>query len=344
MGRREAPSPALTRIPLRAIAAGSTPLRSRASQDLVARRLQRVDAQVERRTSSQGLGFFKPVFVEIFFKGRLHPFRDIALHMQRRVVERAASKGGHHVGSQRLRRELVAFQLCCQLLWRNAPLTEHDGMAERRGAVAVHQIGMREFHPQRVIDDIADRGTIAGSGKPMGQPPILEGIGHGTLARFDIGENLNSSGEPATQSHLQTPFSAVVAVMAVKSKPGGAKRVTNADQMGGCFHTGGRALPLERYQIHPEQIPDGRVVVPSADDAITDAGGAGADHADMGSGGLGRRSRTRPRMNGPRSLMRTTTVLPLRLLVTATLVPNLRLRCAAVRWLAFIRSPDAVPR
>lgn len=44
---------------------------------------------------------------------------------------------------------------------------------------------------------------------------------------------------------------------------------------------------MDRYQIHPEQIPDGRVVLPSADDAITDAGSAGADHADVGSGGLG---------------------------------------------------------
>ena len=43
---------------------------------------------------------------------------------------------------------------------------------------------------------------------------------------------------------------------------------------------------MEPYQIHPEQIPD-RGVSSSADDAITDAGSAGADHADMGSGSLG---------------------------------------------------------
>jgi len=43
---------------------------------------------------------------------------------------------------------------------------------------------------------------------------------------------------------------------------------------------------LKPYQVHPEQIPD-RGVLPSADDAITDAGSTGADHADMGRGGLG---------------------------------------------------------
>src|SRR6218665_1685197 len=54
------------------------------------------------------------------------------------------------------------------------------------------------------------------------------------------------------------------------------------------------------------------------------------------------RSRTRPRMNGPRSLMRTTTLRPLLRLVTFTLVPNRSERWAAVRSLAFMRSPEAV--
>src|SRR5262249_19865887 len=41
-------------------------------------------------------------------------------------------------------------------------------------------------------------------------------------------------------------------------------------------------------------------------------------------------SMVRPRMNGPRSLMRTTTELPFDRLVTRTRVPNGRVRCAAV--------------
>ena len=41
-------------------------------------------------------------------------------------------------------------------------------------------------------------------------------------------------------------------------------------------------------------------------------------------------------------MMRTTTLFPLRLLVTFTFVPNGRLRCAAVMADGFIRSPDAV--
>lgn len=54
------------------------------------------------------------------------------------------------------------------------------------------------------------------------------------------------------------------------------------------------------------------------------------------------RSMIRPLTNGPRSLIRTTTDLPVRELVTFTLVPKGRLRCAAVIFAGFIISPDAV--
>jgi hypothetical protein len=54
------------------------------------------------------------------------------------------------------------------------------------------------------------------------------------------------------------------------------------------------------------------------------------------------KSNTRPLMNGPRSLMRTTTDLPLFGLVTFSLVPNGKVLCAAVSLAGFMRSPDAV--
>src|SRR5690606_4197712 len=54
------------------------------------------------------------------------------------------------------------------------------------------------------------------------------------------------------------------------------------------------------------------------------------------------RSITLPLMNGPRSLIRTVTDLPLRWLVTTTLVPKGRVRWAAVIAAGFIRSPEAV--
>src|SRR3954465_12452994 len=53
------------------------------------------------------------------------------------------------------------------------------------------------------------------------------------------------------------------------------------------------------------------------------------------------RSITRPWAYGPRSLMRTTTDLPVRSLVTRTLVPNGRVLWAAVRSLGLNVSPLA---
>ena len=50
----------------------------------------------------------------------------------------------------------------------------------------------------------------------------------------------------------------------------------------------------------------------------------------------------RPRINGPRSLIRTTTLLPFLLLITLILLPNGKLRCAAVIAEGFMRSPFAV--
>jgi len=55
-------------------------------------------------------------------------------------------------------------------------------------------------------------------------------------------------------------------------------------------------------------------------------------------------SMMRPLLNGPRSLMRTTTVRPLRRLVTRTIVPNGKVRCAAVSFSDTKRSPlEVVP-
>src|SRR4029079_4552079 len=53
-------------------------------------------------------------------------------------------------------------------------------------------------------------------------------------------------------------------------------------------------------------------------------------------------SSMRPLMNGPRSLMRTTTLRPLFLLVTLSFVPKGNVRCAAVIADGFMRSPEAV--
>lgn len=56
----------------------------------------------------------------------------------------------------------------------------------------------------------------------------------------------------------------------------------------------------------------------------------------------GVRSMIRPRMNGPRSLIVTTTVFPLLRFVTFTLLPKGKKRCAAVKVWLLMRAPLAV--
>jgi hypothetical protein len=51
---------------------------------------------------------------------------------------------------------------------------------------------------------------------------------------------------------------------------------------------------------------------------------------------------TRPRTKGPRSVIVTTTDFPLLLCVTCTLVPNGKVRCAAVKAWSIILAPLAV--
>jgi len=65
-----------------------------------------------------------------------------------------------------------------------------------------------ELHAKGVVDDVADRRAIAGSGETVAKAPILERVGDRALPLFDILKNLNGSSEPAAQTHLRsTPFS-----------------------------------------------------------------------------------------------------------------------------------------
>jgi peptidoglycan hydrolase-like protein with peptidoglycan-binding domain len=66
-----------------------------------------------------------------------------------------------------------------------------------------------------------------------------------------------------------------------------------------------------------------------ADSFVTSTGARPLKPSARAAAGV--RSMMRPRTNGPRSLIRTVTLRPLRLLVTFTFVPNGSVRCAAVR-------------
>src|SRR5215467_11952972 len=74
-------------------------------------------------------------------------------------------------------------------------------MGERRRTVVVHQPGMGQPHAQGVVDDIADGGAVTRPCEAMGQSPVLKGVGHRSLARFDIGKYFDGPLKPAAQTH-----------------------------------------------------------------------------------------------------------------------------------------------
>jgi hypothetical protein len=197
-------------------------------EHLVAARLQRIGAQVERRPPGERLGFGKPRISKIRLEGRLDPFRNVALHMRGGIIEIAGMEGGEFFLGQGFRSKPVAVEFRGQRLGGEAPLAQEHRIAEGRRTFIIHQEGVRQFHAQRVIDDIADRGAVAGAGEPMGQAPVLERIGDGAPPRLDIRQNLDGSREPPTQSHPFTPFCVVVAAERAESKP--ARTDSGGDQ------------------------------------------------------------------------------------------------------------------
>src|SRR5262249_48615878 len=64
-----------------------------------------------------------------------------------------------------------------------------------------HDMGARCAPAQRVKDKTSDRRTVTRPCKPMGEPPILERVSHGTAPRFDIGHDLDGGGETGGRRH-----------------------------------------------------------------------------------------------------------------------------------------------
>ena len=83
-------------------------------------------------------------------------------------------------------------------------------MAKCDRAVVIHHEAVGQAHPQRIIDNIADGGAVARSGKAVAETPILQRIGNRPLACFDIGQNLDGSCEPSTQTHAVLSMSGLV--------------------------------------------------------------------------------------------------------------------------------------
>ena len=108
--------------------------------------------------------------------------------------EIAGGKGGEICFGREGRRETVVGEFCGQGLGGETPLPDENRICERRRRVVVHEEGMGEAHAQRVVDDVADCGTVARTREAVGQPPVLQRFGNGAPPVFDVLEDrLNPS-------------------------------------------------------------------------------------------------------------------------------------------------------
>ncbi|ENN89431.1 hypothetical protein RHSP_66447 [Rhizobium freirei PRF 81] len=265
--------------------------------DLGAVGLQRVCAKVERRTFGKSLRFGKPAVTECALEGGFDPFRDVALDMKGRVFELAGRKGSQRLGARCLGREFVAVEFCGESLGRKAPLAKEYGMGQCRGAVVFHQPGMGKSHAQCVVDDIADRGPVAGTGEAMGKAPILQGVSHRSLARFYIGKNFDGPLQSAAQTH--SLLSCLRMARSLVGSSGDLRPVKTADTspIRSNIAHGGRLLrclnrvvaAIDRESKRHADLPglcgDRRLL--RCDDFVADLGRSGGDHADVLSGGTG---------------------------------------------------------
>ena len=54
---------------------------------------------------------------------------------------------------------------------------------------------------QRIVDQAGNRGAVTRAGEAVREPPVLERIGRRPVPRFDVGNDLDGSGEPGGGCH-----------------------------------------------------------------------------------------------------------------------------------------------
>ncbi len=130
-------------------------------QNLLARRLQAVDPQIDGRALGQRFALLGRALAESLIEHGMEPFRIIAPHPGGSASQIAVPKASHFFGRQAGGREALAAAISGDLMQGRVPAVlerrQHDGA----GFAASHQIGERLFPPQAVEDEIADKAAVA---------------------------------------------------------------------------------------------------------------------------------------------------------------------------------------
>ena len=168
---------------------------------LLACRLERIDAQVERRARGQRRAFRDALVAEGRGKLRIEPFRIVARDPRRGAVEvRGIEPRALPVGERRRRKAAAVGQARDRVEVKLALQPQHAEQRRARRALAHHE-GRRRLAAQRVVQQPGNGGAVAGTGEAMRKTPILEGVGSRPPPRFDIGKHLDGGGDARGRRH-----------------------------------------------------------------------------------------------------------------------------------------------
>ena len=168
--------------------------------------LQRVDAQIERRAAGHRVALADPERAEALLEGRHRPFGNIGADMLGRAGQRiGGTQPMHLVDAEDFGRVGIGREQIVELFGGFAPVANVDAQHQRTGRIAAHAVGVAGALAQRVVDQIADGGAIAGAGEAVVETPGLQGLGHRAMTLVDVVDDLDGGRQPAGQPHQLPP-------------------------------------------------------------------------------------------------------------------------------------------
>ena len=164
---------------------------SERAERLVARGLEKVHPQVDRRALSQRPALLRGGSAEARLELGAKPFGEIPDDMSggARKIRRGEPRafGFRELGR---RMALAGEQRGDRLDVEAARLPQR---AQNFGARAwlAHDPAGRAFLAQRVVDEARDRRAVAGAGEAVREAPVLHRVGRGPAPRLDVGQNFD---------------------------------------------------------------------------------------------------------------------------------------------------------